>query len=215
GTLDSDGIPWKARFFRLWSEEIGRTELEHFDRAFYDADDALVGKLPKDLSLKETVRRLSAGLARGLSPENGAAAERIASRFCEDSFESLAANGKLLASLAGRYRIGIVSNFYGNLDAICAEAGLAPSIASVIDSARVGAEKPEPRSFQEALSAVGARPDQALFIGDSLARDMAGARSVGMRHAWLAGEGASGAPCCAGDPVLRRLADLEEVLGRN
>jgi len=215
GTLDSDGIPWKTRLFRLWSEEIGEVELARFDLAFYDADDALVGNLPGDLSLRETVRRLATGIAKGLSAKNGRASEVIVSRFCEDAFEHLSASALLLESLASRYRLAIVSNFYGNLPAVCAEAGLTPSLAATIDSAAVGASKPDPRIFEAALSAVHARPSEALLVGDSLARDMAGARALGMRHAWMAGDQAAAAAvsaCCPEDPVLKRLADLVEVI---
>jgi HAD superfamily hydrolase (TIGR01549 family) len=214
GTLDSDGIPWKARFFRLWSQEIGSVEPERFDRAFYEADDALVGNLPADLPLADTARRLAAGLASGLSAGRGNACERVASRFCEEAREHLAASAHLLERLASRYRLAVVSNFYGNLAAVCAEAGLPPAIAAAIDSAAVGAEKPDPRIFEAALRAVGARPSEALFVGDSLARDMAGARVLGMRHAWIAGDqnGDSPSACCPQDTVLKRLADLEQVI---
>ena len=41
---------------------------------------------------------------------------------------------------------------------------------------------------------------------------MAGARSVGMRHVLLAAESSSElSPCCAGDSMIRRLEDLEEM----
>jgi FMN phosphatase YigB (HAD superfamily) len=42
---------------------------------------------------------------------------------------------------------------------------------------------------------------------------MAGARAMGMRHVWLRPEGAasSGGPCCPDDPVITRLAQLEEL----
>ena len=49
------------------------------------------------------------------------------------------------------------------------------------------------------------------FVGDSLPRDMAGARAVGMPHIWLSGDRA-GAACCAGDRVIRTLDDLEAAL---
>jgi len=120
GTLDSDGIPWKARFFRLWSEEIGELEPERFDRAFYEADDALVGNLPADLPLAATAGRLAAGLANGLSAGHGSACERVASRFCKEARDHLAGSVRLLERLASRYRLAVVSNFYGNLATVCA-----------------------------------------------------------------------------------------------
>jgi len=51
------------------------------------------------------------------------------------------------------------------------------------------------------------------FVGDSLTRDMAGARAVGMRHIWLVGGAApAGDPCCRGDRVIHSLKDVEGLL---
>src|SRR5262249_5312958 len=116
----------------------------------------------------------------------------------------------LLERLRRTYRIGIVSNFYGNLQAVLDETGLAPSIEVAVDSTRVGCKKPDPRIFRTALDALEASPEQAVFAGDSPTRDMHGARAMGMRHGWLrpADAPGNGAPCCPSDPVIRRLADL-------
>lgn len=213
GTLDSDGVSWKERFRRIWSEEAGPVEPARFDRAFYDADDALVGNLPPDLSLAATVERLAGGLAQRLGGEE-TAARRVGSRFTQEAFWALAQSASLLASLAPRYRLGVVSNFYGNLVAVCREAGLAPYLAAAVDSAVVGAAKPDPRIFEEALRQIAAAPEDTCVIGDSPARDMTGARRMGMRHVLLSGSdpSASAELCCAGDSVIRRLADLPEVL---
>ena len=213
GTLDAEGVPWKERFRRLWREEVGAVDPEAFDNAFYDADDALVGTIAPEAPLPETAHRLAAGLAQRLSPEDAAAPDRVASRFCAEAAACLCASSELLRELAGRYRLGVVSNFYGNLSAVCSEAGLAPLLSVAIDSAAIGVEKPDPRIFEAALSALGVPSSEALFVGDSPARDMAGARGVGMRHVLLAGGGAPPfRACCPGDPVIRRLADLKELL---
>src|SRR5256886_17360775 len=60
-----------------------------------------------------------------------------------------------------------------------------PLFSVLVDSAQVGCAKPEPRIFLHALEALGLGPADATFVGDSLPRDMAGARAVGMRHIWL------------------------------
>ena len=80
-----------------------------------------------------------------------------------------------------------------------------------MDSARVGVEKPDPRIFDAALTALGVPPREALFVGDSLPRDMAGARGIGMAHAWLAPAPATRA-CCPDDPVIHALDELEALL---
>jgi putative hydrolase of the HAD superfamily len=207
GTLDADGVAWKERFRRLFSEE-GAPAGEGFDRAFYDSDDAMVGAIPRELSFADTVERLSGGVAGRLGrPET---AERVARRFLADARESLARSADVLARLHGRYRLGIVSNFYGNLEAVCRETGLSPHLDAAIDSAVVGAEKPDRRIFEAALSAVGVAPSEALFVGDSLPRDMAGALALGMPHVWIrAGDGSA---CCAEDRVIGSVSDLERLL---
>ena len=209
GTLDADGIAWKDRFRALYSQEGPTVAPEAFDRAFYAADDALVGALPKDLTFRETVERLSHGVARALElpPESAA---RVAARFLSDALAKLDANARLLARLSSRYRIGIVSNFYGNLEAVCSGTGIGRHVGVAVDSAAIGFEKPDPRIFQAALEALATSADRAVFVGDSLPRDMEGARRLGMPHVWL-NPGASAA-CCPGDAVIASLDQLPEVL---
>ncbi len=214
GTLDAEGIPWKERFFRHCREEGIEVPRERFDPAFYTANDALVGRLPATLGLRETVERLAAGLAGTLGLADESVAARLAARFHAQASERLAESARLLERLARRYRIGIVSNFYGNLAAVCAETGLAPSLSVAVDSAVVGYTKPDRRIFEAALTPLRAHAGETVFVGDSAPRDMAGAREAGMRHVWLAAREADGGarPCCPGDPMIRRLAEIEEIL---
>ena len=207
GTLDSDGVAWKDRFRTLF--EGGAFSSEQFDRAFYAADDALVGTIPPDLSFRETVEQLSRNLVRELGAD-AAAGSKIADSFLQDSLAKAQDSARILGQLAGRYRLGIVSNFYGNLETICGETGIARHTGVVVDSARVGFEKPDPRIFEAALEALAATPDSAIFVGDSLPRDMEGARRLGMRHVYVKpGETAA---CCPQDRVIASVADLLEVL---
>ena len=94
---------------------------------------------------------------------------------------AFARNRPVLEALGERYRLGVVSNFYGNLEAVCESSGLAPLFGVMADSQRVGAEKPEPAIFQAALSALHAAPETTVMVGDSLRRDYEGARRSGMR----------------------------------
>lgn len=211
GTLDADGIPWKERFYRLWTAEGEDIPRDRFDKAFYAADDALVGNLAAALSL-ETAERLARGVAENLGTSNPAIAGRVARRFCADARETLARSARVLERLKGRYKIGVVSNFYGNLAAVCDEARIGHWIDAAVDSAEVGCCKPDPGIFLAALRKLDAKPSEAVFIGDSRERDMAGARGLGMRHVLIAPDAAAGRGCCPGDAVISRLSDLEEVL---
>jgi len=212
GTLDADGVAWKERFSALISVDGIEVSSAEFDAAFYRADDALLGVVPTTLDLEATSRRLCRGLYAALGRSDRRRADRVAARFCADSRAAAERNAVLLGSLGRRLRLGVVSNFYGNLEAVCADLGLLQHFDVVIDSSRVGVEKPDRRIFLAALEALQTAAADTLFVGDSLARDMGGARALGMPHAWLRGASARGAPCCVDDPVLRQLSDLENLV---
>jgi putative hydrolase of the HAD superfamily len=213
GTLDGPGLTWKTRAFRLYRSAGLATEPGDFDPVFYAADDALVGTVPASLGLDETARRLFAGISAGLGVADRGLTERLADRFVEDARASLRESSRVLARLARRHRLGIVSNFYGNLGAVCADAGLTGILGAITDSTVVGWTKPDPRIFRHALEALGVSPAETAFVGDSRPRDMEGARALAMPHVWLVDpEAAPGSPCCPGDPVIRSLDELEGVL---
>jgi putative hydrolase of the HAD superfamily len=212
GTLDADGVAWKDRFRRLWNEEVGEIASAQFDPVFYAVDDALVGTIPATLSLHDTVEKIVSGVSLEMGIFDDVVGARIAKRFMEESLERLRGNVLVLRDLSRRYRLGIVSNFYGNLPAICREVGLSPFLETVIDSTVVGVCKPDPEIFRAALQVLQIEPAQAVFVGDSLHRDMAGARAIGMAHVWLTPKLFSeGRACCPNDPVAHGMEEVRAL----
>ncbi len=211
GTLDADGVPWKERFHRLFLARGVDVRPERFDRVFYAADDALVGTIAPSLSFSETVHAVARGVAGGLGIEDDHVPDTVAQAFIEEALAITRRNAPILARLAERYRLGIVSNFYGNLSTVCDDVGVRPFFGVIVDSVWAGCTKPDPLIFRRAVDGLRVAPAEATFVGDSLSRDMAGARAVGMPHIWLSGQ-ATGAACCAGDRVIRTLRDLEGAL---
>jgi HAD superfamily hydrolase (TIGR01509 family) len=224
GTLDADGVAWKERFHSLYQAEGLDMSAEAFAPAFYAADDPLAGALPATAGLTETVNALAAGLEAELERRAGAArawndsdrGRRVASRFLADMAAIFARNRPVLETLAERYRLGVVSNFYGNLEAACWSSGLAPLFGVMTDSRRVGVEKPDPAIFRAALEQLHAAPETTLFIGDSLVRDCEGARRAGMRFIWIAPEDVQARARTNAAPAIlaavTRLSDLLKVL---
>jgi putative hydrolase of the HAD superfamily len=187
---------------------------EAFDPVFYRADDALVGAVPGTLSFEATVRQLTASLGSALAVRDERVIARVAARFLDDAHRHLRRNQALLTRLRGRYRLGLVSNFYGNLETVCHNTAIRSHFGVIVDSVRAGFSKPDPRIFLRALEGLGVAPVDATFVGDSVARDMAGARALGMRHIWLiAPPPPPGGPCCPGDVVIHSLVDVEASLG--
>jgi HAD superfamily hydrolase (TIGR01509 family) len=211
GTLDSDGVPWKERFFPLYRAAGLDWDFSTFERYFHAADDSLTEEKLDEVGYQAMLSEQVSRVLRNGGQENAVLARGISERFYSDSLRCLKRNRALLLRLSGRYRLGIVSNFYGNLNFLCGEIGYDDLCAVVVDSARIGFSKPHASIFRAALAALGCLPEQAAFVGDNPIRDMGGARALAMPHVWLnAFPGRQ--PCCEGDPVIRSLLELEEVL---
>jgi len=87
-----------------------------------------------------------------------------------------------LAGLRARgIRLGIISNWTGDLEDVLKRIDLHSSFDVVIDSARLGHEKPHPEIFAEALRRAGVQPRAALHVGDSIEHDVEGALGSGLR----------------------------------
>ena len=214
GTLDANGVPWKERVLVLLEKEGVQRPNEEVTQAFYQADDSLVGTISPSFSFQQTVELLIQRFLRALGIANDLLSQNISRRYIQEALTQISTNAKLLAELSHRYRLGIVSNFYGNLAAVCQEVGLSSFFMEMIDSVTVGYVKPDPKIFSVALTNLQTSPDQAVFIGDSLRRDMAGARNIGMAHIWLTPKAPKQReePCCPRDPVIHTLEEARKWL---
>jgi HAD superfamily hydrolase (TIGR01509 family) len=82
--------------------------------------------------------------------------------------------------------VGLVSNIDDDqLTHLMELAGLAELFDSMLTSEQARSCKPDPAIFAEAVRRAGCDPDQALFVGDTLAQDVAGANRAGLRSVLL------------------------------
>jgi putative hydrolase of the HAD superfamily len=80
-------------------------------------------------------------------------------------------------------KIVLVSNSEGMLDTLFERLGIARHFDLLLDSGKVGVEKPDPRIFEIALERFATPPDEALHLGDIYSTDILGARAAKMRAA--------------------------------
>jgi HAD superfamily hydrolase (TIGR01509 family) len=93
-----------------------------------------------------------------------------------------------LRDMARRRPIGIVSNVWSpawHWRAELARSGVADVVSVAVFSSDLGAVKPSAKPFLHALTALGLPAERVVFVGDSLARDMAPAKALGMRTVWV------------------------------
>jgi HAD superfamily hydrolase (TIGR01509 family) len=92
-------------------------------------------------------------------------------------------------------RLGVVSNSDGRVEEALDAAGLLRYFDVVIDSGRLGLEKPDPRIFYAALDALGVEPGEALYVGDLYEIDVVGANAAGIEAVLVASEAVAGRNC--------------------
>jgi FMN phosphatase YigB (HAD superfamily) len=223
----------RGAFLGAWTEERARQLREEVPRF-------------REVDLKVRLARVLARLRGMPAPATGspwddhAAAGRssareialgldVYSRAFVDRIPPDPAVGALLARLAPRYRLGILSNWplAVTIDRYVEAAGWAPHLAAIVVSERVGIIKPHAAIFRAAEAALapagepGPEPGSILHVGDDWAADVVGATRAGWRAAYLRARPADSPlpgsvpdDAALPDLVLDRLADLEAALAR-
>lgn len=110
----------------------------------------------------------------------------------------------------------VVSNWDVSLHEQLAATGLADLVDGAVSSAEVGAGKPHPEIYRRALAVAGARPSEAVMVGDSPDTDVAGALALGIPAVlvdrWAAGVGQGPATTAQGGEVVASLAELPALI---
>ncbi|EAQ97116.2 haloacid dehalogenase superfamily, subfamily IA [Congregibacter litoralis KT71] len=88
---------------------------------------------------------------------------------------------EVLQGLAGRYRLGALTN--GNADVYKTDAGEYFDFAFLAEE--IGASKPAPDMFHAAIETTGVEAQEIVHVGDNPEHDILGALSVGMHAIWL------------------------------
>lgn len=139
---------------------------------------------------------------------------RISDSFVEESASGLARSRRVVSLLANEFVVGVVSNFYGNLERILGDAGFGGIVTAVADSGRLGVYKPDVGIYEAALAMIGMPPRATMMIGDSLDKDCAPARRLGMRAVWLRHAEATSSGQAEADFTIDALEELEDLLCR-
>jgi len=213
---DAESILALARWAGLAAElpEIRRAQREAMRAVFRDY-------LPRRYYLhRDLFRDAAAGTMRGLGVEPDA--EHL-DRFRDlqwalhkRDFQLRPGVVETLQALRARgLHIGMVSNIdEDQLAHLLEVAGVRPYFDSLLSSEAAGACKPHAAIFEEALRRAGCAPGEALFVGDTLAQDIAGANAMGMRSVliWHRDDKQPSYAEIRPTHVIRRIPELLELL---
>jgi putative hydrolase of the HAD superfamily len=109
--------------------------------------------------------------------------------------------------------VGVISNSEGRLAELIAQLGWQGTFDVVIDSGKLGVDKPHPRIFELASSALSVKPSELIHVGDSWEADVEGALGVSARAVWFDARHRERA-LPSGVDGARDASELREVLAR-
>lgn len=199
GTLDTNGIHWSEVIWSQYQKENVPITKEQYRECYVFAERELAKQPiiePDDIFLdllrkKINIQTLYLVEHKLWSPEEvsrRAIAEHISLRCNNVVQQNIDRIRPLLRALAEKYRIVLVSNFYGNLNAVLKGYNL-DVFENVVESAVVGIRKPEPQIYRLALERAGIDSKDAVIIGDSIKNDIIPANIIGCEAYWLQGKG--------------------------
>ena len=131
-----------------------------------------------------------------------------------DRLDILQVTRPVVEELSKKYKLVLVSNFYGNIQTILKDFGLLDFFDEIIESSVVGVRKPDPAIYRLGVDAMGFVAKNVLVVGDSFSKDVVPAKAVGCRVAWLKGEGWGGEVIddSVPDVIITNLAQLPVLL---
>lgn len=92
----------------------------------------------------------------------------------------------LLERLAAAVPLALVTNGPPDIQHLkIDQAGIGSYFSAVVISGELGLGKPDPAVFARALELLDVAPENAMMVGDSWERDVAGALASGIRPVWI------------------------------
>lgn len=162
---------------------------ERFPEAEFQARTRLVERAGEEKSGTESIvwqeyfvrMLLALGVPRGRLEEVGAILQEVHERDHLWTRVEAGTQGALERLTNSGYRLGVVSNSDGRVEALLTRLGLRDHLEFVLDSGVMGVEKPDPRIFQEGCRLLGLPPEECLYVGDLFPVDVQGAWGAGLQ----------------------------------
>jgi putative hydrolase of the HAD superfamily len=120
---------------------------------------------------------------------------------------------ELMTQLSADYRLALLTNGAPDLQREkIAASGLEPFFEAIAVSGEHGIGKPKPEIFHRLLGELGVSAEEALMVGNSLERDIAGARNAGIRSIWIRVPGSEEQADVTPDHTIVTLSEIPAIL---
>ena len=223
GTLDSGGDHWSEVIYDAYGKAGVAVNLPEFREAYVYAERELARVrhiLPEhdfhDLLLIKMRIELQHLAEEGLfAPALVEEKAAEIAKICYDSAKAhVEAAVPVLEKLSQHFPMVLVSNFYGNVEAVLKDFGIRKYFKKIVESAVVGVRKPDPEIFSMGVRDLGLPAGEVVVIGDSYKKDILPARKAGCQTLWLKGTGWTPEEDAQTDPcIISSLDEIPALLG--
>lgn len=199
GTIDSNGKHWAWVIWDAYEAFQVPVTKEQFKEAYVYGERYLATNLvilPEDnfgvLMHKKIDLQINYLIDKGLLTKGEKTKEYIIgiSKQCYTFAKNIISKEvSLLTSLKEKYPMVLVSNFYGNVQAVLKDFELLDFFDDIIESAVVGVRKPDPAIFGLGVKELDMPAENIVVIGDSYTKDIVPANENGCQTIWLKGPG--------------------------
>lgn len=222
GTLDSGGNHWAWVIYDAYTKAGLTIDIDKFIDAYVFAERELARTrhiLPEHTF--GDLMRIKIDIEMGWLVENGVITPEDKQRYSRGVADECYAFArrhveeakKVLNELAKKYPMVLVSNFYGNVESVLTDFGIAKYFKAIIESAVVGVRKPDPAIFTLGVEALRLPADEVVVVGDSLRKDILPAEKAGCKVLWIKGRGFNADEDSQTHPaIVKDLTEVYEIL---
>jgi HAD superfamily hydrolase (TIGR01509 family) len=191
GTIDTNGLHWGGVLWNSYQKYGVQIDQEIFSKAYSFGERALaIHPIVKPEHTFLDTLRLKVEQQFQFLKDNGFLVnpehvELIATDCHLFAKTTVAQAAPVLAQLSKQYPLVMVSNFYGNINSVLNDFGIAAYFNAVVESAVVGVRKPNPAIYQLGVDALQLPAEACVVIGDSYSKDIVPAHEIGCKTIWL------------------------------
>lgn len=196
GCLDSDGLHSRHLFlshFKSHNLIEENFNIDTFQEAYTFSDNLIIeNSLALNSDLHQLNELMCKHIASFLNITNFTETKKVAHAITNEQTFYLNRNLQIINKLSLNYKLGIISNFTGNLEKILDEFTISKHLDFILDSYHIGFKKPDLNIFKIAIKSCGVSPSQILYIGDNPTNDIYPALELGIKTVLLSSSPALG-----------------------
>lgn len=190
GTIDTNGQHWGAILWHKFQKHIIGLDKSVFNRAYAYSEDTLANEdiiQPSDVFLDVLTHKIKRQFDYLIEQGYGldySVVNTIAKECNELAARTLRKTKGILESLSGTFPIVLVSNFYGNLNAVLTEFGIRQYFADVVETTNTIPHL-NTEIYEKGVKRLGYAPEECVAVGDSYNRDILPSKEIGCKTVWL------------------------------